>query len=94
MIFLILIQINIKYSRLVCGIIIKLILYFINYKKICYFKIYILGYLFDKNHESYYYIYAIYTNNNYCSTHVYVIYNTQKKTSCNYRFTCYINLLE
>ncbi|ETW40359.1 hypothetical protein PFNF135_05186 [Plasmodium falciparum NF135/5.C10] len=60
-----------------------LILYFINYKKICYFK---NRYLFDKNYECYYDIHVVYTHNNYCSTHLYLIYNKKKTRFCNYRF--------
>ncbi|ETW14899.1 hypothetical protein PFFVO_06191 [Plasmodium falciparum Vietnam Oak-Knoll (FVO)] len=40
---------------------------------------YILGYSFDKYHESYHYIYVVYTHKIYCSTHWYIIYNTKKE---------------
>ncbi|ETW62143.1 LOW QUALITY PROTEIN: hypothetical protein PFMC_02244 [Plasmodium falciparum CAMP/Malaysia] len=45
---------------------------FVIISKIIIILEYILGYLFDKNHEGYYDIYMAYTNNNYCSTHLYV----------------------
>ncbi|ETW39383.1 LOW QUALITY PROTEIN: hypothetical protein PFNF135_06247 [Plasmodium falciparum NF135/5.C10] len=60
--------------------------YFIIIKIYCYFHHiileYILGYSFDKYHERYHYIYVVYTHKNYCSTHWYIIYNTEKKKSC------------
>ncbi|ETW45243.1 hypothetical protein PFNF135_00165 [Plasmodium falciparum NF135/5.C10] len=41
---------------------------------------YILGYLFDKNRDIYCYSYVVYTHNNYCSKHWYIIYNTKNYT--------------
>ncbi|EUR72626.1 hypothetical protein PFBG_02335 [Plasmodium falciparum 7G8] len=94
MLLLIFYILNINYSISLCGMFGKF-LYCIL--KICYNYIiviildYILGYLLDKNHESNYDIYVVYTHNNYCSAHLYFIYK-KKQVVFNHRFTSYVNV--
>ncbi|SOS81687.1 PIR protein, putative [Plasmodium sp.] len=60
----------------------KLQEYFVSSEKVIILE-YNLGYLFHKKHESYCDLYVVYTNNNYCSTNWYIIYNTKRKQAHN-----------
>ncbi|ETW56876.1 hypothetical protein PFUGPA_01077 [Plasmodium falciparum Palo Alto/Uganda] len=77
---------NINYTMSLCGMFEKSSKYyscnnktFVVTSTIVVILEYILGYSFDKYHESYHYIYVVYTHKIYCSTHWYIIYNTKKE---------------